>query len=241
MKVTKKIEQELQQIPEGRLFRYEDLPIEPSEYEAAAKAMGRYVSTGTLKRVSKGVFYKPEQTIFGLMPPSDEDIIRQYIFKNGYRTAYITGTGLYNRMGLTTQVPFVYVLATKTRRSEIMIGKVKIKPVRSYVDVDNENYKLLGILDALKDFKIIQDINRISAIIVLKSQLRALSSEDLNNMIRYSINYPPRTRALLGALLEDMNSPQDLSLLKKTLSPASQFRMGITPKILSNATKWHLK
>ena len=75
MKVTKKIEQELQQIPEGRLFRYEDLPIEPSEYEAAAKAMGRYVSTGTLKRVSKGVFYKPEQTIFGLMPPSDEDII----------------------------------------------------------------------------------------------------------------------------------------------------------------------
>ena len=105
-------------------------------------------------------------------------------------------------MGLTTQVPFTVVVATKTRRSEVVIGKVKIKPIRSYADVTNENYKLLEILDALKDFKIIPDINRMSAITILKNKIQELSAEQTRNLIECALNYPPRTKALLGAILE---------------------------------------
>jgi Family of unknown function (DUF6088) len=241
MKVSQKIEKQLMQIPDGLIFRYQDMGIESNEYGAAAKSIGRLIAEGTVKRASKGLFYKPKQSVFGLMPPSDSDIIKQYLFKNGQRTAYITGTSLYNGMGLTTQIPFTIVVATKTRRSQIVIGKVKIKPVRSCVDVTNDNYKLLGMLDALRDFKIIQDINRTSAIIVLRSKLKELTSAEIRDMIQYSLNYPPRTRALLGAILETMDDSLDLIVLRKNFSPLSQYIMGITPKMLPNALKWNIK
>lgn len=242
MKVSQKIEKQLQNIPEGKTFRYDDLIIESSEYEAATKSIGRFVNAGTLKRATKGVFYKPKQTIFGVIAPPDEDIIAQYLFKKGRRIAYITGASLYNQMGLTTQIPFTIVVATKTRRSEIIIGKVKIKPTRSYADVTNENYKLLGILDALKDFKIIPDIDRMSAVIILKKKIKELDTNEIYELMRYALNYPPRTRALLGAILEIiMGNSFDLTVLKKSFSSLSQYKMGITTNILPNATKWNLK
>ena len=241
MTVAKKIEAQLQNIPEGTPFRYEDLLIESSEYEAAAKSIGRFVNAGTLKRATKGVFYKPKQTIFGTVAPTDDALIRQYLFKNGRRVAYVTGASLYNQMGLTTQVPFTIVVATKTRRSEVVIGKVKIKPIRSYADVTNENYKLLEILDALKDFKIIPDINRMSAITILKNKIQELSTDQIRNLIECALNYPPRTKALLGAILEiGANNSLDLTTLRKSFSPLSRYDMGITTNILPNAAKWNL-
>jgi Family of unknown function (DUF6088) len=242
MTVAKKIEQRLQDIPNGTIFRYADLPIEPNEFEAAAKALSRLVSAGTLKRVTKGAFFKPEFYFQGFpIVTTDEEVLKQYLFKDGQRIAYITGTGLYNRIGLTTQVPFVYTIATKNRRPQFVIGKVKIRPVRSYVEVTNENYKLLGILDALKDFKNIPDLNRTSAILVLKSKLKELNPREINDTIQYALNYPPRTRALLGAILENIDNSLNLSVLQKNISPLSKYDLGITLKILPNATKWNLK
>lgn len=241
MKVSQKIEKQLKQIPEGLPFRYQDIGIESDEYSAATKSIERLIASGTVKRASKGLFYKPKQSIFGQMPPSDADLIKQYLFKNGQRIAYITGTSLYNGMGLTTQMPFTIDVASKMRRSEVVIGKVKIKPVKSYVDVTNANYKLLGILDAIKDFKNIQDINRTSAILILRNKLKELTSEDLRNTIRYALKYPPRARALLGAILETMDNSLDLTMLKKSLNPLSQYTMGVTSRILPNAAKWNLK
>lgn len=241
MKVSQKIVKKIAQIPEGTVFGYQDMGIDAHEYSAAAKSIGILIAAGKVKRASKGVFYKPKQTVFGLIPPSDSDLLKRYLFKNGRRTAYITGTSLYNGMGLTTQFAFTILVATKTRRSQIVIGKIKIKPVRSYVDVTNDNYKLLGILDAIKDFKIIPDIDRTSATIVLRNKLKELTLAEIGDMIQYALNYPPRTRALLGAILETMDNSMDLTILKKSLSPLSNYTMGITPKILPNAAKWNLK
>ncbi len=57
-----------------------------------------------IKRLSKGIFYKPEQSVFGELKPSDVEVINTYLFQNGKRIAYLTGTYLYNQMNLTTQV-----------------------------------------------------------------------------------------------------------------------------------------
>jgi hypothetical protein len=43
------------------------LGIPKSEYQNAAKALERMQKNGLIKKSSKGVFYKPEQTVFGAL------------------------------------------------------------------------------------------------------------------------------------------------------------------------------
>ncbi|MGM0644583.1 MAG: hypothetical protein ACQETC_12495, partial [Thermodesulfobacteriota bacterium] len=58
----------------------------------------------------------------------------------------------YNRMGLTTQIPKDIKVASKVKEIRTRIGNINARRVKSYVEVTNENYRMLEILDALKDF-----------------------------------------------------------------------------------------
>jgi Family of unknown function (DUF6088) len=241
MTVSQKIEQQLQQIPEGTTFRYQGLSIESSEYPAASKTIERLITKGTLQRASKGVFYKPKQTVFGALQPSENELLKQYLFKDGQRVAYITGASLYNEMGLTTQVPFVITIASKTRRAFTSINYLTIKPAKSYVEVTDDNYKLLGILDAIKDFNRISDRDKNAVITILTNKLKALMPQETANLIKYGLDYPPRVRALLGAMLERANKSLELNTLKASLNPLSKYNYGINNNDLPNALKWQLK
>jgi hypothetical protein len=241
MTVSQKIEKQISQIPEGRVFGYRDMVLESDEYGAATKSLGRLVEAGQLKRATKGVYYKPQQTIFGTILPQDEELLKRYLFKNGQRIAYITGLGLYNTMGLTTQFPFIITLASKARRANlVVIGNIKIKPVRSYAVVTNDNYVLLEILDALKDFRIIPDIDRQSATKLLTAKLQTLTSKQTEGLIKYALNYPPRVCAFLGAMLEMIDNSLNLNELRTKINPLSKYKMGITTNILPNSLKWNL-
>ena len=105
----------------------------------------------------------------------------------------------------------------------------------------DENYIYLGFLDSLKDFNRILDIDKKSAVKVLQSKLKSFSSAQLETLIEYALKYPPRVRAFLGALLENIGTSTSLLPLKKSCSAFTQFKIYITPKILPTATKWHLK
>ena len=140
-----------------------------------------------IKRVSTGVFYKPKQSAFGELKPREDELLKPYLFQDGKRIAYITGGSLYNRMGLTTQVSKTIKVASKVKRVTTKIGKTQVKPVKSYVDVTNENYYLLEILDALKDFKVIPDLDKKSGIALLKNKINKLSKNDQSKIIRYAL------------------------------------------------------
>lgn len=241
MTVSQKIENQLVQIPVGTPIRYQDLGIKDTEYSAAASAMSRLVGAGMLSRVSKGIFYKPKKTVFGIAKPKEEDLLKEYLFKNGQRIAYVTGMNLYNKMGLTTQVPAHIFVATKSRRSAVTLGNITIRPTKSYAVITNDNYILLGILDAIKDFNDIPDKNTRSVIQILTGRIKKLSSQELNELIYYAEKYPPRTSAFLGALLENADSRLELKSLRKNISPLSKYRFGITDKELSTASKWNIR
>jgi predicted transcriptional regulator of viral defense system len=241
MTVSQKIENQLVEIPVGTPFRYQDLGIKDTEYSAAASAISRLVGAGILGRVSKGLFYRPKMTVFGIAKPKEEDLLKEYLFKNGQRIAYITGINLYNKMGLTTQVPAQIFVATKSRRSAVTLGNITIRPTKSYAVITNDNFPLLGILDAIKDFNDIPDKNTRSAIQVLTSRIKNLSSQELIELIRYAEKYPPRVSAFLGALLENTDSQLDLKSLRINISPLSKYRFGVTDKELLTASKWNIK
>ena len=124
MKVAQKIEKQIKKLKGGTTFKYQQLFIELREYSAAAKAIERFIEKGIIKRVSTGVFYKPKQTIFGELKPNEQELLKPYLFQNKKRIAYITGISLYNRMGLTTQVPKSIKIASRDKRITVSLGNI---------------------------------------------------------------------------------------------------------------------
>src|SRR5690606_34856925 len=122
MKVAQKIEQQIEKMPAGDTFQYTQLNIEPEEYNTAAKALERLCKKGIIKKFSKGKFYKPKNTIFGELSPNEEQVLQTYLFDGKKRIAYITGTYLYNQMGLTTQIPRKIKIASQSKRIYVTAG-----------------------------------------------------------------------------------------------------------------------
>mgnify|MGYP001801486542 CR=1 FL=1 len=178
MTTARKIADKIAELPKDTTFGYADLPILPEEYVTTAKALERLQKKGVIKKLSKGIFYKPNITVFGELKPSEQEILRPYLYEDGKRIAYITGTSLYNQLNLTTQVPAMSKIASADKRIYINRGRIKAKPVKSYAPVTEENYRTLGFLDALKDLNSIPDVNRKSAVNVLLSSLGKMESKE---------------------------------------------------------------
>ena len=239
--VAKSIEEKIRKIKEGETFTYKELQLDQKQYQSATKSIERLIKKGIIKRISPGVFFKPRQTIFGELSPNNEELIKPYLFNKGKRIAYVTGSYLYNKLGLTSQVPQIIKVASFNKEIKVNKQNIKIKPAKSYVEVTNRNYQYLEILDAIKDFKKIPDINPQAGIKVLLKILKNLEHREINKIIVYSLNYPPRTRALLGALLENLGFEKDLEKLKRSLNPLSEYALGINKKMLKTAENWNIK
>ncbi len=241
MNLSKKIEEKIKSINEGETFTYKQLEIDKSEYQSAAKSIERLIKKGVIKRVSPGIFFKPKQTVFGELLPNEKEMLKPYLFENGKRIAYVTGVYLYNKLGLTNQIPQIIKISSRKKEIKVNKANIKIKPGKSYVDVTNKNYQYLEILDAIKDLKRIPDFKPESGIKVLINILKGLKNEEINKMIRLSLNYPPRTRALLGALLEEIGKKDNLEELQNSLNPFSEYSFGINKKILKTVENWNIQ
>ncbi|NQU52278.1 MAG: hypothetical protein HQ522_07030 [Bacteroidetes bacterium] len=240
MKVTEKIEKKIKRMPKGTTFKYQQLNIAANEYSAAAKAIERLIEKKVIKRVSTGIFYKPKETVFGELRPGETEIIKPYLFEQGKRIAYVTGTALYNNLGLTTQVPKTIKIASRDKRISVNAGSLKAKPVKSYIDVTTDNYQLLEILDILKDFVKIPDLDKEVGIKFLLKKLEDLPEKNRLRIIKFALQYPPRTRAFLGALLNQMNCKEN-KMVKQSLNPLTTYELGINDKLLPTAPNWNIK
>lgn len=242
MTLTAKIRDKISKFPEGKTFRYEDLCINKSEFLTAAKAMERMQKSGVIKKVSKGVFYKSEKSIFGELKPDYSELLRPYLFENGKRVAYETGTSLYRRIGLTTQMTFRIKIASRSKRITITRGLLKVDSVKSYADVDDNNYEILGLLDAVKDIKRIPDCTVDQAVRRLSVIIKNLSTKQSEELIEYALLYPARVRALLGAVLENNNYEfARWKVLKETLNPFTIIKLGINETELPTIVNWNIK
>ena len=118
---------------------------------------------------------------------------------------------------------------------------MKIRPARSYADVTNENYYLLGLLDAIKDFNSIPDSDSHVVIKILTNRMKELNADETKEVIQYALMYPPRVRALFGAIVENAGKTSELDTIRGSLSPLSKYKYGIKNSVLTNASKWNLK
>ena len=227
-------------MPKGVVFTYEALGLDGSEYVAATKAVERLIKRGEMKRVNAGRFYKPRASLFGELRPNEEELLKPYLFSGGKRVAYVTGISLYNRMGLTTQISSVIQVASRSKRVTATLGNTRVKPVKGYVEVTKENVRLLEILDALKDFTSIPDLDKRSAITLLSNQIMEMNEKAQANLISCALQYPPRVRAFLGALLDAMGQSHKVGRLRNSLNPLSQYSLGLDGELLRTAEQWSI-
>ena len=150
---------------------------------------------------------------------------------------------MFNQLSLTTQVPKDIDLASRAKRPVSKVGNITVRFVKSYADVNNKNYNLLGILDSLKDFKKIPDLNKELAIKRIKAMIDELTDREKKNLVMYALDYPPRARAFLGALLEliKIEQREALTALKQSLNPLSLYSVGVAQDILPNSKSWFIQ
>ncbi len=241
MNLATQIRTRIEKLPEGKTFGYADLRIAKEEYQTAAKALERLQAKGIIKKISKGVFYKPEQTLFGELKPDYSEQLRPYLFENGKRIAYETGYSLYNRMGLTTQMAFRIKIASRSKRISINRGALKADAVKSYAEVTEANYEILGFLDTIKDIKRIPDCSVSQAVKILSSKISKLNEKQISDLVKYSLLYPTRVRALTGAMLENLNIQANTEKLKQSLNPLTKVKMGLKETELPTIQNWNIE
>ena len=241
MKVTDKIITKINRIDAGAVFGYDTLGISSDEILAASKALSRLVDKGLIKRARKGYYYKPKVSVFGEQKPREDVLLSLYLFEKKKQVAYITGTRLYNRLGLTTQVPNSVRVASMDKQIKGKVGNMLVKPAKSYVKVTNDNIRYLEILDVIKDLNTIPDLQKSDGIVYLKKVLYDFDKAEIKKLVSFGSEYPPKVRALLGALLEAMKIDTTVySGLKKSMNPSSSYEYGITSKLLSTANSWNI-
>lgn len=242
MNVTSTIRDRINTLPEGITFGYDDLGIAKDKYVTAAKALERLQKEGLLKKISKGVFYKPKQSVFGELKPNYNELLRPFLYDKRKRIAYETGTTLFNKLGLTTQMAFRIKIASRAKRISINRGTLKADPVKSYAEVTDENYEILGLLDAFKEIKNIPDCSIEKAINRLKAIVVELNLKQLSLLIKYALVYPPRVRAVVGAILENIGCEEKLlKELKESLNPLTTIKIGVGPETLPTINNWYIR
>ena len=240
MNIATSIKSKVDRINTGKVFTYDSLSIPQTEFSAAAKALSRLAARGVIKRYKNGMYYKPKQTIFGEIKPSEEELLYSHLFENGQPMAYITGTRLYNELGLTTQIPTTVRVASWDKVIKTKIGNLVVKPAKSYAPVSKESIPFLQLLDVMKDFKKIPDLDKKKGVNFLKKKIKGLSDTDKIQLVDLAKSYPPKVRALLGALLEALSFNEVSEPLKNTLNYLSKYEFGIPENILPTISNWKI-
>ncbi|WP_205504625.1 type IV toxin-antitoxin system AbiEi family antitoxin domain-containing protein [Rufibacter psychrotolerans] len=232
--------QRIEQAPPGQLLTYADFQVEEGQFPALAAALSRLSRKGVIERLAKGRYYKPKQTVFGKVKPSEQEIIRNLSSSGNKLRGYQSGIALYNQLGLTTQIPQEITLVTRKQRRISSIGKTKIRYVQSPMDFQESDIDKLQLLDVLRDFKKIPDRNNRKVFDILTRYIKNLKNEDIESLAQLALNYNPATRALLGALIEQIGYIDKAYKLRQSLNPLSRYKINIPEKMLPNKKAWNI-
>ncbi len=241
MKTSKYIRIKIDKLPKGYVFTYSDFINDVNEREAIIKSLNRMAASGKIAKLSKGKYYKPEESIFGTLYPQQYQIVKDLIEKNGKLVGYLTGYSTYNQLGLTTQVSNLIQIGKREVRPALTRGIYRVSFISQKNTITKDNVPLLQILDAIRFIKKIPDSTIESSCMILCGILKKLNENEVNTLIKLAAKYAPSTRALLGGLLESINTKADLLPLSKSLNPITRYKLNISESTLSTINNWNIQ
>ena len=140
----------------GRVYRTYELRHWGSNPTRLAR---RLVQEGKLYEAAHGLYYVPTPSRFGLVPPSDEELLRAFL---GGSPFLLTGPPYWNALGLGATALFAVTLVYNTRRTGkfMLAGRYYLlrrvcfpaRPFAEWYIIDLlENHEMAGI--ALSDLR----------------------------------------------------------------------------------------
>ena len=114
----------------------------------------RLLKDNKLKTKYRGIYYKPNKTLFGETTISNKYLIEKKFLKDkdGNVNGYIVGAKLYNMIGLTTQVPNITDIVTnECKYHKIFYNNLRVNILKPKIAINNENYLYLQLLDIIEN------------------------------------------------------------------------------------------
>ncbi len=140
-----------------------DINIANMSEENLRYHLKRLTDTGMLYRFEPGIYYFPKTDLFEETVPLSADTVamHKYILRNGKRVGYYSGHTLANRMGLSTQVPFVEEITSNYAPAPVRELSIKNRTFiirRPAIEITDENAPTLQFLDCLKDIELCAEV-----------------------------------------------------------------------------------
>ena len=240
MKISDIVANKINRFKTGYVFTYEDFEVPVKNMSALKMALNRLVISGKIIRLSKGQFYKPEITQFGALRPPEYQVVKDLLEDDNKIIGYLTGVSAFNKLGLTTQISNTIQIGTNIDRKPRKRGKYNIRFIRQKNTISKDNIYLLQILDSIRFIKRIPDSdvsNSCSRIIAL---IKDLPETDRISIAKYALRYNPGTRALAGAILDQVSDTDITKKLLVSLNPVTDFIINISIEVLRNKQKWRI-
>lgn len=170
---------------------------------AVAAALSRLSRRGTLQRLRRGVYFAGRKTSFGPSQPDPTLAVAAALRHRGVE-AVPSGLAQFNRLGLTTQMSAAITLAASRRvRTKAYRGvavHVVARPLAAQAGITPAER---GVLDALRRLRRVPDTTPAA----IASRIKVLLTSgrlDFTRLTQFAEAEPPRVRALLGAIGEDV-------------------------------------
>jgi hypothetical protein len=232
--VLKKVNKIISTSDFDKVWNYSDFQNLP--FHSVAKAFSVLAQQGIVKRIEKGLYYKPKLTILGESIPDKLEIVYKKLRKKG---GFFCESGLsgYNKLGFTTQVSQVTVIACNAKVVNIKMPNVAF----IYRNKPHSGTKIERIiLDALIDVDKIPDTTPNKIIKKIRDYINT-KQVDINDLGHSALCEKPRVRALVGALGEELSMKKQLiKKLKDSLNPLTTYSItGLS--VLEYAHRWNIK
>jgi len=218
-----------------RIWRLDDFENMP--FTAVAQALSRLSKQGVIRRISKGLYYRSRQTPFGESKPSPSQLHSLNIQR---KEVFPAGNAASNLLGFTTQNAAKIEVATNgLSLPRSIVGQDTIIHTRRPESWKNLSTKDAALLDFLRQGG---KTSELSPKETVKQLLKHFDEKhQFERLIQVAESEPPRVRALLGAIGQQIGCKKDtLVTLRRSLNPLSKFNFG-NLIALKYAKQWQAK
>jgi hypothetical protein len=220
----------------------------PKEYVNARNvAFSRLEKNQKIKLYKKGIYYKPELTVFGEIGIDEQQVIvKKYINENDQVIGYITGPALWNALGITTQVPNRLWVATNKAKRTVEFDKFNLKLLKPKTRINVDNYRLLQLLDVIDQIDEIKDMDYTRYLEILTAMLKEFKPQQLAYLLRFTSFYNKFVRNFTGALIENTFREQTdydqiklfINILKSDANTGKRIKFYRNEGPLKNMREW---
>ena len=120
-----------------------------------SKELARLCEDGKVIRYEKGLYYVPQNTVFGKSSLNPNKVIkRKYLTEKGENIGFLTGTAALQQIGLSTQIPNIIEIQTNNESSKLRRVKVGSQEVilrKPKIKINNENINVLRLFDIMNN------------------------------------------------------------------------------------------